>query len=172
MSVLRRVAEANLPDCWVGAGFIRNAVWDALHGIPCEATRTDIDVVYFDADDDGTRDEIAETWLRTVAPGLLWDVRNQARMHRDNGDQPYASLSDAIAHWPETATAVAAQLRGETVVVLAPCGVEDLLDMVVRPTPSFACKTAIFDDRQRRKNWTSRWPRLRHVPQSATADDR
>ena len=50
--------------------------------------------------------------------------------------------------------------------------VNDLLDMVVRPTPSFARKTAIFDDRQRRKNWISRWPRLRHVPRSATADDR
>ncbi|WRQ77412.1 nucleotidyltransferase family protein [Pseudomonas saxonica] len=26
------VRSLNLPDCWIGAGFLRNAVWDYLHG--------------------------------------------------------------------------------------------------------------------------------------------
>jgi hypothetical protein len=38
MRVLRAVAAQRLPDGWVGAGFIRNAVWDALHGVPSPAT--------------------------------------------------------------------------------------------------------------------------------------
>jgi len=32
MRLLRSVEELALPDCWIGAGFIRNAIWDALHG--------------------------------------------------------------------------------------------------------------------------------------------
>src|SRR6185312_4192753 len=32
MRLLRSVEELGLPDCWIGAGFIRNTIWDALHG--------------------------------------------------------------------------------------------------------------------------------------------
>jgi len=32
--VLAAVRSLALPDCWVGAGFIRNAVWDYLHDRP------------------------------------------------------------------------------------------------------------------------------------------
>ena len=31
---LERVAQLGLPDCWIAAGFVRNAVWDVLHGWP------------------------------------------------------------------------------------------------------------------------------------------
>ncbi|WP_404943225.1 nucleotidyltransferase family protein, partial [Pseudomonas sp. DP16D-T1] len=30
--MLEIVRSLNLPDCWIGAGFVRNAVWDHLHG--------------------------------------------------------------------------------------------------------------------------------------------
>lgn len=29
LDIVRSLA---LPDCWIGAGFVRNAVWDHLHG--------------------------------------------------------------------------------------------------------------------------------------------
>ena len=32
LRALQAVARLDLPDAWIGAGFIRNAVWDALHG--------------------------------------------------------------------------------------------------------------------------------------------
>ena len=45
--VLAMVRSPGLPDCWVGAGFIRNAVWDYLHDrSPCRHTG-DVDVVWF-----------------------------------------------------------------------------------------------------------------------------
>jgi uncharacterized protein len=34
MQVLGVTEALGLPDCWVGAGFVRNPVWDALHGFP------------------------------------------------------------------------------------------------------------------------------------------
>ena len=30
--VLLAVRDLGLKDCWVAAGFVRNAVWDLLHG--------------------------------------------------------------------------------------------------------------------------------------------
>ena len=43
---LRAVAALELPDAWIGAGFLRNAVWDALHGLPFGANPpSDVDAV-------------------------------------------------------------------------------------------------------------------------------
>jgi hypothetical protein len=32
MEVLMTASDANLPDWMIGAGFVRNKVWDYLHG--------------------------------------------------------------------------------------------------------------------------------------------
>lgn len=32
MAALRQAREAALPDWWLAAGFVRNLVWDRLHG--------------------------------------------------------------------------------------------------------------------------------------------
>ena len=37
ISVLRLVEALAIEDCWIGAGFIRNAIWDHLHGQPIAA---------------------------------------------------------------------------------------------------------------------------------------
>ena len=48
MSQLKAVESLSLPDCWIGAGFVRNTVWDALHSHPITgALLGDVDVVYF-----------------------------------------------------------------------------------------------------------------------------
>ena len=44
---LRIVAALDLPDCWIAAGFVRNLVWDHLHGISPPTPLNDIDVIYF-----------------------------------------------------------------------------------------------------------------------------
>jgi len=73
LGLLQVVARTvQLPDCWVGAGFIRNAVWDYLHGrqVTC-ATLRDVDVVYFDpVHVNPVRDHAAERKLRTLFPGV------------------------------------------------------------------------------------------------------
>lgn len=112
MRALRAVADHAPAGSWVGASFLRNAVWDALHGrAPDVAGLTDIDVVFHDdADASPAGDAAAEAALRAAAPHLPWSVTNQARMHGRNGHAPYAGVTDAIAHWPATATAVALRL--------------------------------------------------------------
>ena len=167
---LRAVAALGLPDAWIGAGFLRDAVWDALHGLPFGANPPgDVDVVWFDpARAIEAADEAAEARLRAARPAVPWQVRNQARMAARNGDAPYAGTLDAMARWPDTATAVAARLGPAGAVELAaPWGVDDLLAGVLRPTPAFAADPAKRDAFARRiaaKGWLRRWPDLRLLP--------
>ncbi|HEX4507225.1 MAG TPA: nucleotidyltransferase family protein [Alphaproteobacteria bacterium] len=162
MDVLRLVEALDLPDCWIGAGFVRNAVWDALHDRPWSPSYGDIDVVYFDVGDAGAERDIAlEARLARSMPGAPWSVKNQARMHAANGDPPYAGTADALAHWPETCTAVAVRSIGSRVELLAPFGISDLVTLTVKATPAFAGKPGIYRARIARKEWGRRWPRLR-----------
>lgn len=162
MRALAEVAALELPDCWIGAGLVRSAVWDHLHGRPPAPSFDDIDVVWFDpARTDPAIDAAIEQRLRARAPTLIWSVKNQATMHGQNGDRPYLSTSDAIAHWPETATAVAVRLDGDVLDVAAPFGLDDLFAFVLRPTPAFGTeKRSIFDERIANKRWRDRWPNL------------
>ena len=41
----------NLPDWAIGAGVLRNLVWDELHGYAQRTPARDVDVAYFDAAD-------------------------------------------------------------------------------------------------------------------------
>jgi hypothetical protein len=92
-------------------------------------------------------------------PSVPWSVKNQARMHRRNGDAPYRSTADAMAHWAETATCVAVCLdeRGRC-RLLAPYGLDDLMAMYIRPTPHFLGKLDVFRARTDRKDWRALWP--------------
>lgn len=158
VEVLTSVSELRLPDAWVGAGLIRNAVWDALSGTDAPRPPSDIDVVYFDSRDVAReRDHAVEAALLAAHPGPRWSVKNQARMHERAGDPPYASRADAIGRWPETCTAIAARLVKGRVEVLAPWGIADLLGLIVRPTPAFERRLEIFDARVSEKAWTKRW---------------
>jgi hypothetical protein len=56
-----------------------------------------------------------------------------ARMHERNGDAPYRNTEDAIRCWPETARKV-----------ISPHGTDDLVGMIVRPSPAFLNKLPIY----------------------------
>jgi len=51
MQCLAAVAALDLPDSYVGAGFLRNAIWDLLHEKHARTPLNDVDVVYFDSAD-------------------------------------------------------------------------------------------------------------------------
>lgn len=81
-------------------------------------------------------------------------------MHARNGHAPYADTADALWHWPETATAVAARTRAGRIEVLAPHGLADLLGLVVRPGPAYAHRPEVVRRRVHEKGWMRRWPGL------------
>lgn len=161
--LLQAINGLGLSDIWIGAGLVRNAVWDRLHGIEPELVPgSDVDVVYCDHKDNRTqRDLNLLAELQDRMPAIPWSVHNQARMHLRNGDQPYDGVKDAISHWPETATAIAARWHNGHIDLLAPHGVLDLLNLIVRPTPAFINKMSIYNQRVAEKNWQHRWPELK-----------
>jgi hypothetical protein len=164
MRCLSVLATHGPAGAWIGAGFVRNAVWDHLSGQNTEALPlADLDVVFHEPFNLAAEQDAAfEGALRTAAPYLPWSVRNQARMHERNGHRPYRDVADALTHWPETATAIAARLRPKGVEILAPFGVADVLGMILRPTPAFRTKPEVVRARLEAKGWRARWPKL-HV---------
>ncbi|CAM4066705.1 hypothetical protein D3C81_883170 [compost metagenome] len=164
--VLEVVRRLDLPDCWIGAGFVRNAVWDHLHGRTPSALTGDVDVIWFDpARADAGEDQRLEATLRELAPGIDWSVKNQARMHSRNGDAPYGSSAEAMSFWCETATAIAVRRTAEDECeVSAPLGLYDLFELLLRPSRRFVVeKRSVYEERIVAKAWLSKWPRLRCV---------
>ena len=162
--LLDAVRALGLPDSWIGAGFVRNAVWDHLHGRPPSPLTGDVDVIWYDLDrTDSAEDRRHEAALRAAEPSIVWSIKNQARTHTRNGDAPYASAVEAMRHWPETATAVAVRRHDpDGREIAAPFGLDDLLNLILRPTPRFSrAKRGIYEDRLRTKGWTASWPLLR-----------
>ena len=165
METLHAAASMNLPQWMIGAGFVRNKVWDYVHEYPTNTRPTDIDLVYFDPNDVYDPKQI-EQKLVLMMPGLDWEVVNQATAHPFNDEEPYASSIDAVSKWPETATAVAVTLRVGSLQLITPLGIEDLLNVVARATPAFMVseeKRARVQERIRSKKWKEKWPNLQIV---------
>ncbi|WP_070119686.1 nucleotidyltransferase family protein [Bacillus marinisedimentorum] len=165
MQILRTAKSLNLPDWWICAGFVRSKIWDVLHGY-CERTPIpDIDVIYFDSSNlTEFEEKKLEEKLKSLLPAIPWSVKNEARMHLRNKVEPYSSSVDAISKFPETATALGVKLDGRgNVILTAPCGINDIINLEVRPTPYFLENeylASIYNQRIHKKNWKVRWNKL------------
>jgi hypothetical protein len=162
MRVLRTTRALNLPDWAIGAGFVRNPVWDAITGKSVRTKPSDVDVLYHDPADLAPERETAhEEMLRAVMPEVDWSVTNQARMHLHNGDAPYKSTEDALRFWLETPTAIAITLDSyDRLRVMAPFGFEDLMALRVRPTPRGRERIDAYRQRIESKQWQRFWPSM------------
>ena len=169
MRALRAVARLDLPQAWIGAGFVRTLVWDRLAGLATPTPIGDADVIYFDpTDPDEATEKRLAAQLTAACPlefagrPVPWSVKNQARMHVRNGDPPYRDVADALTHWLETPTAVAVRLGAAgQVESLAPFGLDDLFGLRLAPTPhARARRLADYRQRVASKPWCEQWPGL------------
>lgn len=163
------VRDSGLPDAWIGAGVLRDLVWSERYGDGFDPTTVrDVDVVFFDPtrlsrdDDDRATARLAAGW-----PEPPWEARNQAAVHtwyaaKFGGEPiaPYRSVAEAVATWPEYATAVAVRLRPDGELdVCAPYGLTDLLAGVWRHNPA-RVDVALSRRRLARHRPARRWPRV------------
>ncbi|WNS41866.1 nucleotidyltransferase family protein [Paenibacillus sp. MMS20-IR301] len=169
MGILETARTLQLPDWWVCAGFVRSKIWDVQHGFPERTPLADIDVIYYDPGD--LREETEkchEAELQKLHPGLPWSLKNQARMHTVNNLPPYSSAADGMSKFPETATALGLSLTAAGQLILAaPHGAADAIDLVLRPAPYFAARPQllpVYEKRIRSKNWQRIWSGLRILP--------
>lgn len=166
------VAASALPDAWIGAGAIRDAVWGHLYGRFDPAEVKDVDVAFFDlADLSRDRDQRAGQALAAIAQ-LPWEATNQAAVHTwyhayfgGSPVEPFASVHDAVATWPETVTCVAVR-RAETdggIEICAPYGLGDLLRGIWRPNP-VRVTPEVSRARLARQRVRARWPGVTVMP--------
>jgi len=167
MQVLARLRTIGLPDWRVFSGAVYQAVWNARTGRPAGYGIRDYDVGYFDPDtswdaEDGVIKRVAaafDTPLREMV-----EVRNQARVHlwfENKFGETYAPLAntdEAPARFVAPTFAVGVRLEADdSVSIVAPFGLDDVFDLVIRPNP----------DRPLAKGWRrtvenarGRWPEL------------
>lgn len=164
VKALGSVQQLNLPQCYLAAGFVRNLVWDYLHQKPLPTLLNDVDVIYFDEFESNPGGyKLIESQLSAVMPEVNWEVRNQAMMHKRNGDRPYLSIIDAMSYWPEKETAVAIrQLDNGNYECISAFGFESLFKCQVTHNQKRSFET--FIERVTSKGWLEHWPNLRVMP--------
>lgn len=168
MNILETARSLQLPDWWVCAGFVRSKVWDVIHHFEERTPLADVDVIYFDLGN--PQEDLEKQWeakLTTLNPTIPWSVKNEARMHEINKIAPYTSSVDAISKFPETATALGLSLDEYGKIILAaPHGISDVINVVLRPTPLFMHNQSLFpiyEQRVIKKNWQSTWKQLINI---------
>lgn len=142
MAAIDAASDLGLSQWCIGAGVIRNIVFDYLDGGSTTPIR-DVDVAYFDISDlSEHKDREYEGILKVRMPNVPWEVTNQAAVHlwfhKKFGYRvpPVNSIEEAVATWPETCTAVAVtKLHKDEYKIYTPCGLEDLFGMKIRRNP-------------------------------------
>jgi hypothetical protein len=165
MGVLKTVRACNPPDWLVGAGVIRNIVWDHLHGFREPTPLADVDVIFFDANDlSPERDRAVQEQLTALQGDVAWEATNQAAVHLWYEDvfglpvTPFHSSEEAVSTWPETATCVAVRLlTNDELYVVAPCGLDDLFGMILRRNRRRVTRE-LFLQRLQSKRIKEKWP--------------
>lgn len=177
MAALRAVRDLGLASWCIGAGAVRNLVWDSLHARTVPSALPDVDVVFFDPTELGRHlDDSLRSRLCAAVHNTPWEVTNQAAVHLWYGQHfgppsggaantgtavaAFTSLEEAVGSWPEYATAVGLTLNADdTLKVIAPHGLDDLFNLVVRRNPARVSLQA-YRDRMAQKRFTERWPRV------------
>lgn len=170
MNILDIAEKLDLQDWVIGAGLVRNKVWDYLHGYQKEKVDTnDIDLIYFDpnGNDENADKKLSEELKATT--GLNWEVVNEAYAHKwyTIKPPPYTSSEDAISKWPETATCIGIKTENGKLKLIAPHGIEDLVNLVIRPNPAFIDRGNVENvvvERIKEKKWLEKWPKLKIIP--------
>ena len=173
MEIIYLVSKLELLDWMIGAGFVRNKVWDYLHNYSQRSILSDIDVIYFDPDDfedkeantHSTKKELEyQKILTDKMPDQNWSVTNQARMHHFHNRKAYHSSEEALSEWVETATCVGVAIDGRgKLTLIAPHGIEDLVNLRLVPTIKTDERIKLFYERIEKKDWLAKWPKLKIV---------
>jgi hypothetical protein len=170
MSILQAVRACDPPDWLVGAGVIRNLVWDHLHQYQTPTPLADVDVIFFDAQDTRPeRDYLIQQELLQKLQDIAWEATNQAAVHLWYEDAfgfavpALQSSEEAVGTWPETATSVAVRLLAtDEIHIVAPCGLSELFNMILRRNPRRVTRE-IFAQRVHAKQIVRKWPCVRVI---------
>jgi hypothetical protein len=167
MRALRAARTVDPPDWLIGAGVIRDRVWNHLHGLAQSGPSKDVDLVFFDPVGlESQHESKVQMAVTAEAPDFAWDVTNQAAVHLWYPHvfgveiDPLTSSAEGVATWPETATAIAVRLHADdSIQVVAPYGLDDLFVLICRPNPRRVTSEQ-YRRRVARLQIAKRWPNV------------
>ena len=162
--LLDRLRSLQLPDCYLVAGCLFQAVWNHRSGWPADRGVRDYDVFYFDASDLSW--EAEDAVVRRVAAvttdmPISLDVKNQARVHlwyEEKFGPGYPRLKDAqdgIGRYLVSCTCVGIAAGDGS--VHAPYGFDELEQGILRINPANP-RPSLFLEKA--ASYRSRWPWL------------
>jgi len=166
--ILNKAPSLEMKNWYLVAGCLAQTVWNHKHRYDLNYGISDYDLVYFDNSDISF--EAEDKYIKKgkkIFGDIPVEIRNQARVHlwfeKHFGYKidPFPSVEDAIYQYPTTATAVGVRMENEELKIYAPYGLEDLMQLIVRPN-----KKKITEDIYNKKveKWTQIWPMLKVVP--------
>ena len=89
LRALEVAREVDAPDWLIGAGAVRNAVWDRLHGFTDPTPPGDVDLVFFDPSDlsreHGREVAVPRVELRAAELAAIGDVSKDVLLPRRQG---------------------------------------------------------------------------------------
>lgn len=167
MHVLHIARDMNLPDWMIFSGAIYQTAWNVLAQRDYDYGIKDFDLAYFDSDTSWKAEDDVIQWVRdtfTAPLDEMVEARNQARVHlwfEERFGEPYEPLTrsaDALTRFVSPAFAVGARLKNDgDLIIIAPFGLSDLFDRVVRPNP-WRPRSAGFD--RAAASAKARWPEI------------
>jgi hypothetical protein len=163
-ALMQRLPGLGLPQCFLTAGCLFQAVWNRRSGQPPENSVKDYDVFYFD--DRDLSWEAEDRVIRQAAAlfadlGAPVEVKNQARVHlwyrqRFGGAYPQLrSATDGIDRYLVQCTCIGIEV--ETGRLYAPNGLADMAEGILRPNP-LNPSPELF--RAKAEAYRARWPWL------------
>jgi hypothetical protein len=168
-----RLEGLDIAEAWLVSGCVFQSVWNGLSGRAPDYGILDYDIFYFDPDvsyeaEDAVIQRCA-TAFKDVAAEV--QVRNQARVHLwypQKYGRPYpavASVEGAMRRFLAPACAIGMRIMGGQRRLLAPFGVEDVLNRTIRPTPGLSGPAQQYEAKSVR--WKAAWPEITVHPWSA-----
>lgn len=156
-------------QAYLAAGIIRNTVWAYLQDQSYDLEQTEIDVIFYDPQDNGHKALELQKKMINCFPNIEWDITNQATVHlwyqTDQGESipPLKSLEHALSMWPETSTCIALRLNDhDEFEYIAPFGLADLFELKLCWNQRLVSRD-VFLARLNKKKFLKKWPKLQII---------
>ncbi len=165
-----RLAELELPDCYVTAGCLCQTVWNRICGFPPTQGIIDYDIFYCDLNDLSWEGE--DRVIRRCAAAFEdmdvdVQVRNQARVHLwypgrfGVPQEPLRNTREGIDGFLTRCSAHGLRKTVGGYDVYAPFGFDDVFAMVVRPN---YVHDLPLQYQEKADRWQQTWPRITVMP--------
>lgn len=155
-------SKVQYPWCVFG-GQLRNIIWDYIHENTQPTQSKDVDVAIFAPNDKAVESSLQNA-LHSNMPAYGWDIENFAFSHIDNNDAPYSVLDDGLSKQLMTIMSIGVTLDSNgRLKLIAPLGIKDLTNCVVRPTPivyNHPERILLITEKIEAKHWRKKWPLL------------